>query len=147
MRAIPVVGNDLDEEQPLHLGVERYRGELIDQFGMLARVQLFSTDRVRIDAAMVLIALSGLYYLALEWRLGLAMIAVSAAFYAVGYALPMSVNVAFFVLGWILQFVGHTVYEKRQPAFVRNLVHLLIGPLWILNDIIPVVKPTAARGV
>ena len=35
--------------------------------------------------------------------------------------------------GWVLQFIGHGVYEKRSPAFVRNLVHLLIGPLWILR--------------
>ena len=37
--AIPVVGYDLDEEQPLNLFAERFGGELIDQFGMLARVE------------------------------------------------------------------------------------------------------------
>jgi uncharacterized membrane protein YGL010W len=72
------------------------------------------------------------------------MIAVSIGMYAAGRALPMSVNVAVFVLGWIFQFIGHSVYEKKQPAFFRNFVHLLIGPLWILNDMLPVVKPRAA---
>ena len=45
-----------------------------------------------------------------------------------------------FVLGWIFQFIGHSVYEHKQPAFFRNFAHLLVGPLWILNDIVPVVK-------
>ena len=44
------------------------------------------------------------------------------------------------MLGWIFQFIGHSVYEKKNPAFFRNFVHLLVGPLWILNDLIPVVK-------
>jgi hypothetical protein len=35
----PAVGNDLDEEQPLHLAAERLGGEFIDQLGMLARVE------------------------------------------------------------------------------------------------------------
>jgi uncharacterized membrane protein YGL010W len=112
---------------------------MLTLLGMLARVELGP-----IDAAIVLIALSSVYYLMLDWRLGLAMIAVSIGMYAAGRALPMSVNVAVFVLGWIFQFIGHSVYEKKQPAFFRNFVHLLIGPLWILNDMLPVVKPRAA---
>jgi uncharacterized membrane protein YGL010W len=24
------------------------------------------------------------------------------------------------------------VYEKKSPAFFRNVAHLLVGPLWIL---------------
>ena len=44
------------------------------------------------------------------------------------------------VIRWIFQFVGHSVYEKKQPAFLENVTHLLVGPLWILNDVVPVVK-------
>ena len=113
---------------------------MLTLLGMLARVEIGP-----IDAAIVLIALSSIYYLVLDWRLGIAMLLVSIAMYAAGRALPMTVNVVFFVLGWIFQFIGHSVYEKKQPAFVRNLVHLLIGPLWILNDVIPVVKPHHVR--
>jgi uncharacterized membrane protein YGL010W len=112
---------------------------MLTLIGMLARVKIIDP----VDAAMVLIAASTIYYLTLEWRLAIAMLAVSIAMYFIGRALPMSVNVAIFVLGWIFQFIGHSVYEKKQPAFMRNLVHLLIGPLWILNDVIPVVKNVA----
>ena len=108
---------------------------MLTLLGMLARVQLGP-----IDAAMILIALSTIYYLTLEWRLGLAMLVVSVAMYLAGAAMPLMVNVAIFVLGWIFQFIGHSVYEKKQPAFFRNFVHLLVGPLWILNDVVPVVK-------
>jgi uncharacterized membrane protein YGL010W len=37
---------------------------------------------------------------------------------------------ALFIVGWALQFVGHFI-EGNQPAFFRNPIYLLIGPLWI----------------
>ena len=39
LRTVPIVGNDLDEEQPLHFAAERLGNELIDQLGMLAHVE------------------------------------------------------------------------------------------------------------
>ena len=48
-----------------------------------------------------------------------------------------------FVVGWILQFVGHTI-EGNQPAFLRNPVYLLVGPLWLLRRVaaaMGIVKP------
>jgi uncharacterized membrane protein YGL010W len=118
---------------------------MLTAIGMLTRVTLFHVDRVWIDGAMLLIALSTIYYLIVEWRLAIAMLAVSIGMYFLGRAMPMWLNVTLFVLGWIFQFVGHSVYEKKNPAFYRNLLHLLIGPLWILNDLIPVVKPAPDR--
>jgi uncharacterized membrane protein YGL010W len=32
------------------------------------------------------------------------------------------------------------VYEHKSPAFLTNFLHLLVGPLWILNDVVPVVR-------
>jgi uncharacterized membrane protein YGL010W len=37
-----------------------------------------------------------------------------------------------FVVGWMLQFIGHAI-EGNQPAFFRNPIFLLIGPLWIID--------------
>jgi uncharacterized membrane protein YGL010W len=42
---------------------------------------------------------------------------------------------AMFVVGWILQFVGHWI-EGNQPAFFRNPIYLLIGPLWIARRVL-----------
>lgn len=108
---------------------------MLSLIGMLARVKLGP-----VDAAMLLIAVAEIYYLTVEWRLGALMLLVSVAFYFIGIALPLWVNVALFVLGWIFQFIGHKVYEHKNPAFFRNFVHLLVGPLWILNGFVPVVK-------
>jgi len=108
---------------------------MLSLLGMLARVPIAPY----IDAAIVLIVIAAIVYFMLDWRLAMLMLLVSAVFYFAGAALPFWLNVALFVLGWILQFVGHSVYEKRQPAFLTNALHLLIGPLWILNDLVHVV--------
>ncbi len=50
-------------------------------------------------------------------------------------------------MGWIFQGIGHAVYEKRSPAFLRNLVHLLVGPAFLVNEALrirPVAKVDAA---
>ncbi len=109
---------------------------MLTLLGMLARVPVWQW----ITAGVLLVVVAEAVYLSLDWRLGLAMLVVSAAFYAIGAALPLSINIAIFVLGWIFQFIGHSVYEHRQPAFLKNAMHLLVGPLWILNDVVPVVK-------
>ena len=109
---------------------------ILSGLGMLARVEIVSINSLRIDLAVVLIVASSVYYLMLDWKLGLGMLGASIIFYFAGAALPMTVNVILFVLGWIFQFIGHAVYEKKNPAFMRNLVHLLIGPLWILKGLV-----------
>jgi uncharacterized membrane protein YGL010W len=117
---------------------------MLTLIGMLTQVPLFTAGTVRYDAAMFLIAASTAYYFVVEWRLAIAMAAVSIAFYFIGAAIPLAINVAVFILGWIFQFIGHKVYEHKNPAFFRNFVHLLIGPLWILNDVVHFVP--APRG-
>ena len=37
-----------------------------------------------------------------------------------------------FALAWVMQFVGHRI-EGKRPAFLSDLLFLLIGPLWILS--------------
>jgi len=41
-----------------------------------------------------------------------------------------------FVVGWIFQFIGHA-YEGKSPAFLTNLLHLLVGPLWVASHLVP----------
>ncbi len=36
----------------------------------------------------------------------------------------------FFVIGWIIQFIGH-YYEGKKPAFADDLVGLLVGPMFV----------------
>lgn len=39
-----------------------------------------------------------------------------------------------FVLGWILQIVGH-FFEGKPPAFFSNPIYLLIGPFWWIKSL------------
>ena len=113
---------------------------VLSLIGMLTQVPLIDVATVKLDVAMIVIAVAAAYYFVMEWHLAIAMIAISVAFYFIGAAIPLFINAALFILGWIFQFIGHRVYEHKNPAFFRNFVHLLIGPLWILNDVVPVVK-------
>jgi uncharacterized membrane protein YGL010W len=108
---------------------------MLTLIGMLARAGVG-----HLNAAVALIVVSEAVYFMLEWRLAVVMLIVSVAFYFAGWAIPFWINVALFVLGWIFQFIGHSVYEHKSPAFLTNVLHLLVGPLWILNDVVPVVR-------
>jgi uncharacterized membrane protein YGL010W len=37
-----------------------------------------------------------------------------------------------FVVGWFFQLLGHSVFERRKPAFVDDLSHTLIGPMFVV---------------
>ena len=97
--------------------------------GMLRHVALGAG----LNVGLLLLVAAFLFYLTLSPRLALAMLLVSAGLYALSLWLTLALAAGVFVVGWILQFVGHGVYEKRAPAFLGNLVHLMVGPLWILN--------------
>ncbi len=42
-------------------------------------------------------------------------------------------GVGLFLVGWVIQFVGH-YYEGRKPAFVDDLIGLVIGPLFVVAE-------------
>lgn len=42
---------------------------------------------------------------------------------------------ALFVLAWVGQFVGHAI-EGQRPAFLTNVVQLLIGPAWLMGKLL-----------
>jgi uncharacterized membrane protein YGL010W len=105
---------------------------MVSLFAMLSAVPLFALGAFTVTAAEALLLLAMAYYVTLDLGLAALMLLASTALVVVGRQIPMPVAIALFVLGWVFQFVGHYVYEKRSPAFYRNLAHLLVGPLWIL---------------
>ena len=60
----------------------------------------------------------------------------------IGPRAALGAAAALFVLGWVFQFVGHLRYEHNRPAFARNLVHLIVGPLWIARKAFHLTTPT-----
>jgi uncharacterized membrane protein YGL010W len=105
---------------------------VLTAFGLLSQVTLLSVGGFGVSLAELLLLAASVYYLSLDAALALLMLVASGALLLLGRQLPWTLALGLFVLGWILQFVGHYVYEKRSPAFFRNLTHLLVGPLWIL---------------
>lgn len=107
-------------------------------FGLLARVPLGALEPIgifRLDAAVLLLAAAVLWYLLLDWKLALPFGMFAFGLYLLGRSIAPSVLWTAFVAGWVLQFVGHYRFEKRSPAFYRNVLHLLIGPLWLFARI------------
>ena len=53
------------------------------------------------------------------------------------------IGIGLFVLGWILQFIGHA-FEGKPPSFFRDPKFLLVGATWytkrILSKFIPGVE-------
>jgi len=99
---------------------------------LLARVPLFAVGGFEVTLAEVALVGVTAYYLTLDVVLAATMLAASVGLLVLGRPMPVWVAAVLFVLGWIFQFIGHYVYEKRSPAFFRNLAHLLVGPLWIV---------------
>ena len=105
---------------------------VLSTFAMLGKLQLFALGGFTVTPAEVVLVLVTAYYFTLDRPLALMMAAASIVMIALGRVLGLWPALALFAFGWILQFIGHYVYEKRSPAFFRNLTHLLVGPLWIL---------------
>jgi uncharacterized membrane protein YGL010W len=77
------------------------------------------------------------YYLVLSPALAAGMLAAFVVMLGVTHELarlawPLWLtSVVIFVVAWIGQFVGHAV-EGKRPSFFKDLLFLLIGPLWLL---------------
>jgi uncharacterized membrane protein YGL010W len=95
---------------------------------------------LQVSVATALVLLASLYYLVLDVRYGLVMLLLLALAGAAGEqivlvsgALWWASGLGLFVVGWVFQFIGH-YYEGRKPAFVDDLVGLLIGPLFVVAE-------------
>ena len=94
-----------------------------------------------VTPALVVSAVVSMYYLRLDLRYGLVMAALLALCCAAADTVALGTSsaqwlgagIGLFVVGWIIQFVGH-YFEGRKPAFVDDLIGLLIGPLFIVAE-------------
>jgi uncharacterized membrane protein YGL010W len=106
---------------------------------LLARpgIELFG---LMLSPAMLLALASVIYYLILDLFFGLVMTLLMAvmvwadAMLAAGSSiLWLSAGIGLFVIGWVLQFIGH-YYEGKKPAFVDDIMGLVIGPLFVAAE-------------
>lgn len=112
---------------------------------VLAVVTLLSRPQIEIHEllvtpARVLLLLVGIYYIALNVKLGIAMTVLLCLAVLAGEqiaVLPTSQwlnwGLGIFVTGWIIQFIGH-YWEGKKPAFFDDIRGLLIGPLFVVVE-------------
>jgi uncharacterized membrane protein YGL010W len=102
----------------------------------------FSLGDIAMNPAWVVMAVVGLYYLKLDLMLGSLLVGVLALMGVGAQSIAdhspsiwLQTGIGLFVLGWIIQFIGHH-FEGRKPAFVDDLVGLLIGPMFVLAEVL-----------
>jgi uncharacterized membrane protein YGL010W len=81
-----------------------------------------------------------IFYVRLDVRYGLTMLLLSLASMAGATIVAAQSTVVWLALsgglfagGWVVQFIGH-YFEGKKPAFVDDLVGLLVGPLFIAAE-------------
>ncbi|WP_407314249.1 DUF962 domain-containing protein [Pseudomonas sp. nanlin1] len=94
-----------------------------------------------LSPALLLALMASVFYLRLDTRLGAWMaLLLAASLWAGAYlaAQPTSTWLAsglgLFGVGWLFQMIGH-YFEGRKPAFVDDVMGLLIGPLFVLAEV------------
>ena len=91
-------------------------------------------------------ALTSLWYLSRgAVLLGVATTVVNGVLIALAHEVPplaqalglavWQAGLGLFFIGWVLQFIGH-YFEGRKPAFVDDLVGLLVGPMFVVGEVL-----------
>ena len=110
--------------------------------GVLLARPAFAVRGLALSPAWLVFALTAAWYLS---RGNLALgVAVSSAVGALvllahqvaydGMAAWLGWGIGSFVVGWLIQFIGHW-YEGRKPAFVDDITGLLIGPMFVTAEL------------
>jgi uncharacterized membrane protein YGL010W len=90
-----------------------------------------------INWGTILVLSAMVYYFILSKKYFLIMIPVVALMYYINFLLAqtpylLSVSVVVFIISWAFQFWGHKI-EGQKPSFLKDLLFLLIGPLWVVK--------------
>ncbi|MBA1365527.1 DUF962 domain-containing protein [Burkholderia gladioli] len=108
---------------------------------LLSRPVAGTPAGIALTPALLVTVAIALYYLRLDLRFGLAMSVLLAltlwlarALAGGSTALWLGSGIGLFLLGWVIQFVGHA-FEGRKPAFVDDVIGLAIGPLFVVAEV------------
>jgi uncharacterized membrane protein YGL010W len=101
---------------------------------------VFTAGTVTLTPAMLASVLAALYYFTLDTGFGVVLTVLMGLAAWAGLALGrlptaewLGIGGGIFVVGWIIQFIGHA-FEGRKPAFFDDLMSLLVGPLFIAAE-------------
>lgn len=106
---------------------------------LLAR-PAFSLGEVTLAPVHVVMLGTIVFYMLLDVRYGLAMTVFMGASLWLAMLIAaqptawwLTLGLGSFTAGWAIQFLGH-MFEGKKPAFLDDLVGLLIGPLFIVAE-------------
>jgi uncharacterized membrane protein YGL010W len=119
---------------------------IVLSIGVLLSGVTFSVAGEGLTLAWALWALTSLWYLSRgDVLLGAATALVNGVLIAAAHAVPnlahssgllvWQAGLGLLAIGWFLQFVGH-YFEGRKPAFVDDLVGLLVGPMFVVGEVL-----------
>jgi uncharacterized membrane protein YGL010W len=106
----------------------------------------WSVAGLTVTLAWIMWALTSLWYLSRgDVLLGVATSVVNGLLIAAAHEVPplaqdlglavWQAGLGLFVIGWFFQFIGH-YFEGRKPAFVDDLVGLLVGPMFVVGEVL-----------
>ncbi len=109
--------------------------------GVLLAKPAFAMGGLALTPAWVVLALVTAWYLTRgNLVLGAAVSAAVGVLIALAHQVGdsgtgawLAWGIGFFVVGWLIQFIGHW-YEGRKPAFVDDIVGLLVGPMFVTAE-------------
>ena len=109
---------------------------------LLSRTSLVGAETL-LTPAWVAWALASVWYLSRgHLTLGLATSLANAVLFALAHLAAggsvanwLTWGLGFFSLGWALQFVGH-YYEGKRPAFADDPLGLLVGPMFVVAELL-----------
>ncbi len=103
---------------------------------------MWMVNDVSCSPAFCVVVVLLFYYFRLHWGMGLIMTVLLGAglffgTWVAGLDDPtwLLVGVGGFMLGWVIQFIGH-YFEGRKPAFFDDVMGLAIGPLFVLAEVL-----------
>ncbi|WP_416547263.1 DUF962 domain-containing protein [Limnohabitans sp. DCL3] len=119
---------------------------IVLSMGVLLRGPAWAVAGQTLTLAWALWALTSLWYLSRgDVLLGVATTLVNGVLFAVAHEVPLlahalglavwQAGLGLFFIGWVLQFIGH-YWEGRKPAFVDDLVGLLVGPMFVVGEVL-----------
>lgn len=95
---------------------------------------------VAVSPALLAGLAASVYYLKLDWFLGMIMsvlmalsVWAGALLAAQSTAVWLATGIGLFVVGWGFQFIGH-YWEGKKPAFIDDVTGLIIGPLFVVAE-------------
>jgi uncharacterized membrane protein YGL010W len=106
----------------------------------------FVVPTVPITAATLFYLGVVIYYLRLDWSVALLQLPVTLILLMVSdwvaqisFGRSFSVFLITFVLGWIIQLVGHAI-EGRRPALADNILQVFNAPLFLTIEVLAALK-------